>query len=91
MALMTDPMIVARGIIKLVSETVAEEELDLAWETLEVGYPLSAIFCALATARDRGGWVTEDIREIVYSQIKWPEDELEDIKLVLRDTPLKAA
>jgi hypothetical protein len=91
MALMTDPMIVARGIITLVSETVADEDLEIARETLDVGYPLSAIFSALAAARDHGGWVNEDVRDIVYNQIEWPEDELEDINVVLRDTPLKAA
>lgn len=88
---MTDPQIVARGIIKLVSETVADEELDHAWQLVDIGYPLSAIFSALATARDRGGWVSEDIRDIIYNQIEWPADELEDINIVLRDTPLKAA
>lgn len=91
MTLMTDPMTIARGIITLVSETVAHEDLVRARETLEVGYPRSAIFRALAAARDHGGWVSEDLRDIVYNQIDWPEDELEDIYVVLRDTPLKAA
>ena len=88
---MTDPRLVAQGIIKLVSETVADEELDHAWELVGIGYPLEAIFYALATARDHGGWVNEGIREIVYREIDWPADELEIINLVLRDTPLKAA
>lgn len=88
---MTDPQIVARGIIKLVSETVPDEELDHAWELAEIGYPLEAIFFALATARDRGGWVNTRIREIVYREIDWPADELEVINLVLKDTPLQAA
>jgi hypothetical protein len=91
MALMTDPSTVARGIITLVSETVADEELDHAREKVEIGYPHMAIFLALAAARDHGGWVSEDLRDIVYNQIDWPEDELEDIDGVLRDTPLKAA
>jgi hypothetical protein len=91
MALMTDPMTIARGIITLVSESVADEELELARETLEVGYPRSAIFYALAAARDNGGWVSSEIREIVLTEIIWPADEFDHINLVLRDTPLKAA
>jgi hypothetical protein len=88
---MKDPSTVARGIITLVSETVADEELDHARQLADIGYPLEAIFLALAAARDHGGWVNEGIREIVYREIDWPADELEIINLVLRDTPLKAA
>lgn len=91
MTLMTDPMTIARGIITLVSETVADEDLELARETLEVGYPRSAIFYALAAVRDSGGYVRADIREIVLNEITWPAEELEHINIVLRDTPLKAA
>jgi hypothetical protein len=88
MSLVTDPMTAARGILKLISETVAQDQLTLAYQTLDLGYPRDAILYALVAARDNDAAISSDIRKIIFSEVMWPADEQEDVSAVLNDIPL---
>ncbi|WP_277495552.1 hypothetical protein [Aurantimicrobium minutum] len=88
---MTDPMIAARGILKLLGQTVDEEDLTLAYESLEFGYPLTAVYCGVAAARQAEVPIAENIRQLIINEFVWPQDELSDVMDQLKHIPLKAA
>ena len=81
----------ARGILTLLSQTVSEEELTLAHETLESGYPLLAVFCGVAAARQTDSSISENIRQLIINEFSWPQDELAEIVDQLNHVRLEAA
>ena len=91
MTVMTDPMIAARGILKLLSQTVDEEDLTLAHESLDYGYPRTAVYCGVAAARQAEAPIAENIRQLIINEFVWPQDELSDVMDQLKNIPLKAA
>lgn len=91
MALMTDPMTAARGVLTLLSETVSEAQLAHARSTLEYGYPLLAVIYALSAAHEEQVPVSEDIRQLVLNEFSWPQDELEVVLNELSQIPRLAA
>ena len=88
---MTDPMIAARGILTLLSQTVSEEELSLAHESLDYGYPRTAVYCGVAAARQAEAPIADNIRELIIHEFAWPEQELDDVMDLLKHIPLQAA
>ena len=91
MTVMTDPMIAARGILTLLSQTVSEEELSLAHESLDYGYPRTAVYCGVAAARQAEAPIADNIRELIIHEFAWPEQELDDVMDLLKHIPLQAA
>lgn len=91
MTVMTDPIIAARGILTLISQTVDEEDLTLAHESLEYGYPRTAVYCGVAAARQAEAPIAENIRQLIIHEFAWPEAELKDVMDQLEHIPLKAA
>jgi hypothetical protein len=91
MYVMTDPMIAARGILTLLGQSVSEEELTLARETLDFGYPRLAVYCAVAAARQTKSPIAGNIRQLIIKEFAWPEDELSDVLDELKYIPLRAA
>ena len=87
MALMTDPMTAARGILTLLSETVPESKLASARETLEFGYPLLAVINALSVAHEEQIPVSDNIRKLVLNEFTWPTDEHEAVMNELEKIP----
>ena len=91
MALMTEPMTAARGILSLMTETVNVSELTLAYSTLELGYPLDAVLFALVAAHQSNSPVNENVRELVLTELEWPQDELAEVMSELENIPRLAA
>lgn len=91
MTVMTDPMIAARGILTLLSQTVSEEELSLAHESLDYGYPRTAVYCGLAAALQTEAPIADNIRQLIIHEFAWPEQEIEDVMDLLKHIPLQAA
>ncbi|MDH6277603.1 hypothetical protein M2118_000566 [Aurantimicrobium minutum] len=91
MTVMTDPMIAARGILTLISQTVDEEDLTLAHESLDYGYPRSAVYYGVAAARQAEAPIAENIRQLIIHEFAWPEAELKDVMDLLEHIPLQAA
>lgn len=91
MTLMTEPMTAARGILSLMTETVSVSELGLAYSTLNLGYPLDAVFFALVAAHESHSPVSDNVRELVLSELTWPQDELTEVLSELSQIPRLAA
>ena len=91
MTVMTDPMIAARGILTLISQTVDVEDLTLAHESLDYGYPRSAVYCGVAAALQAEAPIAENIRQLIIHEFAWPGAELKDVMDLLEHIPLQAA